>query len=303
MTFPDKSITFGGGVVVNLLHLCEMMWLRWHSEDELNVPIEMLRKFAEKNYFELRQRLVKDKTKYKLVRKEIPVHFISDETKETFKFLDLADIHIGNRWFEEDTLRDILKQAVENEIEAVFIAGDIFDGVTVECECLKEHTTQIEKAYQIFKDYPLKYYAINGNHDYTFEQIGMCNPVKVLATKLNEIGIEFHHFDTYVMDFVLCGVVKRVMHVERQDFTKKRIFAVEKLRQFEKTLGLVAMYDGKEYPVRFFQAGHIHVNVQMYYQRRKIFISQSGSFLTKDGNDEKANFITGNVIDKKVFMC
>lgn len=289
--------------MVNLLHLCEMMVLRWHSEEEVNISIETLRKFAEKNHLELRQKLVKDKTKYKMVRKEIPVCFISDDSEKNFKFLDIADIHIGNKWFDENALREVLRQAVEVGIKDVFIAGDIFEGVSSECECLKEHSAQIEYAYQIFKDYPLTYYSINGNHDYTFEQIGMCNPIKILAAKLKEVGIDLYHFDTYIMDFVICGVVKRVMHVERQDFTKKRIFAVEKLRQFERELGLIVLHEGKEYPIRFFQAGHIHVNVQMYYPRRKIFISQSGSFLKKDGNEEKANFITGYVIDKKVFMC
>ena len=289
--------------MVNLLHLCEMMSLRWHSEEEVTVPIDVLRKFAEKNHFEFHQKIVKDKSKYKLVRKEIPVFFISDESQRNFKFLDLADLHIGNPSFEEDSLRKILKQAVDMEVEAVFIAGDIFDGVTTEGNCFNEYSTQIDKAYQIFKDYPLKYYAINGNHDYMFEQVGMCNPIRILMNRLKEVDIDFNHFDTYIMDFILCGVVKRVMHVERQDFTKKRIFAMEKLNQFERELGLMVNYEGNEYPIRFFQAGHIHVTVQMYYPRRKIFISQSGSFVKKDGIEEKGNFITGNVIDKKVFMC
>lgn len=290
-------------MVVNLLHLCEMMSLRWHSEEELPVAFEILKKFAEKNHFEIRHKIVKNKKKYKLIRREIPVFFISDESVKNFGFLDLADLHIGNPNFDEKALRTALKLAVENEIDTVFIAGDVFEGFYSETECLKAHLTQIDNAFNIFKDYPLKYYVINGNHDYMFEQIGMCNPIKLLASKLKDIGVDFNFFDTYVMDFVLCGVVKRMMHVERQDFTKKRIFAVEKLKQFEKELGLSVIYDGKEYPIRFFHAGHIHVNIQMYYARRKIFISQSGSFLKGDSVEERANFITGKVIDKKVFMC
>lgn len=294
-------------MVVNLLHICESMTTRWYAEEEIHVPIEVLRKFAEKNNMELKRKQSKNKIKYKLIRKSIPVFFISGPEEANIKILDIADIHIGNTDFDELAFRNTLKQAVEMDVSAVFIAGDIFEGIKndgTDEEVLKIHDEQIVKAFCIFKDFKLKYYVINGNHDYTFEQIGLSNPVKMLANKLNDVGIEFHFFDTYIMDFIIAGVAKRVMHVERQDFTKKKIFAVEKIRQFEKTLGgLTVLYDGVEYPIRLFQAGHIHVNVQMYYARKKIFISQSGSFLKHDENEEVANFITAKVIDKKVFMC
>lgn len=292
--------------MVNLLHICETMTTRWYAEEEIRVPIDVLKKFAEKNHLELKRKLSKNKVKYKMVRTVVPVYFISGEEENNIKILDISDIHIGNPNFDEDAFQNVLQQAVDTKIRAVFIAGDIFEGTrsdVADDSVIQSHMAQIDKAFEIFKKYPLKYYVINGNHDYTFEQIGLANPVKILATKLVDVGIEFHFFDTYVMDFIISGVVKRVMHVERQDFTKKKIFAVEKLRQFEKELGLSIIYDGAEYPIRLFQAGHIHINVQMYYARRKIFISQSGSFLKNDETEDRANFITAKVIDKKVFMC
>ena len=293
-------------MVVNLLHICEKMTTRWYAEEEIRVPIDSLKKFAEKNNLELKRRLAKNKVKYKMVRHAIPVHFISGEEESNIKILDISDIHIGNSNFDEEAFKGVLKQALDINVSAVFIAGDIFEGTTSDVaddNVIQVHIAQVDKAFELFKQFPLKYYVINGNHDYTFEQIGLANPVKMLASKLLNAGIEFHFFDTYVMDFIISGVVKRVMHVERQDFTKKKIFAVEKLRQFEKELGLIVYYGGIEYPIRLFQAGHIHINVQMYYARRKIFISQSGSFLKNDETEERANFITAKVIDKKVFMC
>lgn len=292
--------------MVNLLHICEKMTIRWYAEEEIRVPIDSLKKFAEKNNLELKRRLAKNKVKYKMVRHAIPVHFISGEEESNIKILDISDIHIGNPNFDEEAFKGVLKQALDINVSAVFIAGDIFEGTTSDVaddNVIQVHIAQVDKAFELFKQFPLKYYVINGNHDYTFEQIGLANPVKMLASKLLNAGIEFHFFDTYVMDFIISGVVKRVMHVERQDFTKKKIFAVEKLRQFEKELGLIVYYGGIEYPIRLFQAGHIHINVQMYYARRKIFISQSGSFLKNDETEERANFITAKVIDKKVFMC
>ena len=292
--------------MVNLLHLCESMTLRWYAPHELRVSLETLKKFAEKNGFELKRKMQKKQEKYKLIRNHVATFFISGEEEKHIKILDIADIHIGDPNFEEEVLRGVLEQAVSSNVQAVFIAGDTFDGTSAnnaDEEVIAIHTSQIEMAFSIFKDYDLKYYVINGNHDYTFEQIGLSNPVKILSSRLKDVGIEFNFFDTYIMDFIIAGVVKRVMHVERQDFTKKKIFAVEKLRQFEKELGLSIVYEGLEYPIRLFQAGHIHVNVQMYYARRKIFISQSGSFLKNDDVDERANFITAEVINQKVFMC
>lgn len=289
--------------MVNLLHICETMINRSFSEEEIAVPIDVLEKFAEKNNLELRKKIIKNKNRYKIVRRKIPIHYVSGDEENLINFLDISDIHIGNSNFDEQMLRSTLKQAMDMGIKIVFIAGDVFEGVTTDNDVLKIRNDQIEYAYQIFKDYPLKYYVINGNHDYTFEQFDMSNPIKILANRLQNMGINFNFFDTYVMDFIIGGVVKRVMHVERQDFTKKRIFAIEKLKQFEKELGLTVIYEGNEYPVRFFQAGHIHVNVQMYYAKRKIFISQSGSFLKTDEDVDRANFISAKIIDKKVFMC
>ena len=287
--------------MVNLLHLCETMSDRGCEEDELRVPIEVLKRFAKKNHFIVERKTVDDKTLYKLTRKKIPIFFISGEEETEFKFMDIADLHIGNKNFNEKALREKLEYAVNNGINMVFIAGDLFEG------CLNErieshYYEQIGLAYSIFKDYPLTYYAINGNHDYTFEQLGLQNPIKRLEIMLRAQGIDFNFFDVYLMDFIICGVIKRVMHVERQDFSKKRIFAALKLKAFDEEKKLSNYYKGKEYRVRFFQVGHIHVNVQMYYAKRKIFISQSGSFIDDETPDERANILQGRVIDEKVFM-
>jgi DNA repair exonuclease SbcCD nuclease subunit len=216
--------------------------------------------------------------------------------------MDIADLHIGHPDFDEEALRDRLKQAVERGVEAVFIAGDIFEGFLDEAPETMPYLQQIELAYSIFKDYKLTYYAINGNHDLTFEQLGLPNPIKRLEVLLRNDGIDFHFFDTYLMDFVICGVIKRVMHVERQDFNKKSIFAILKLKMFDEAGMLSNEFEGTSYPVRFFQVGHIHVNVQMYYSKRKVFISQPGSFIRADKVAERANFIFGKVIDQRVFM-
>ncbi len=287
--------------MVNLLHLCENMLLRWCNEDELRVPVPLFENFAKRNNFHILKRCIDGRYFYKLVRWGIPVFYISGNEEKEFRFMDIADLHIGHPNFDELALREKLASAISNGVERVFIAGDVFEGVC--SETVETHYyEQIEQAYSIFKDYPLKYYVINGNHDYTFEQVFLTNPIERLATRLKGIGIDFQYFDAYLVDFVICGVVKRVMHVERQDFNKKSIFAILKLKMFDEDGMLQNTYQDVTYPVRFFQVGHIHVNVQMYYAKKMIYISQSGSFIRTEKAFERANIISGRVIDHKVFM-
>ena len=288
-------------MVVNLLHICEIMTGRWVDESEIRVPIETFKRFAERNNFTVEKKLKGDTYKYKLSRVKIPIYFISGSDQKEFRFMDIADVHIGNAHFDEKALRNKLRYAVYSGVNQVFIAGDLFEGICND-NCEITYSSQIEYAFNIFKDYPLHYYAINGNHDYSFEQRSLPNPIKTLSIRLKEIGINFEYFDTYLMDFIICGVIKRVMHVERQDFSKKSIFATLKLKQFDEDGMLLNTYEGNTYPVRFFQVGHIHVNVQMYYSKRKVFISQSGSFIETDRSSDCANVISGNVIDQKVLM-
>ena len=296
--------------MVNLLHLCELMTQRYHDVADLRIPLDTFIKFAERNNFRVVKRLSRDRVRIKLFRKQVPVCVISDDSCPEFKFMDMADIHIGNPSFDEGLFRSKLQYAVDNDVKLVFIAGDIFEGVASEQE-ESHYCEQLQKAYDIFKDYPLTYHVINGNHDYSFEQIGLPNPLKTLESRLKSIGIDFNFYDVYLMDFVVSGVIKRVMHVERQVYSLKRIFSILKLKQFDADGFLTNQVGpnvsqelcGKNLPVRFFTVGHIHMNVQIYYARKRIYISHPGSFLRdySDG-DDCCNVISGRIIDQKVFL-
>ena len=288
--------------MVNLLHLCELMTLKYHDVNSIRVPMEFFVKFAERNNFRIVRRNSRSKQRIKLVRKSVPLVFVSGEDSPEFKFMDLADLHIGHPDFNEELLRSKLQYCVDDGIKHVFIAGDVFNGVFEE-NCDNMFIVQLDLAFRIFKDYPLTYHVINGNHDYTFEQLGLPNPIKTLAARLKNIGIDFNYYDTYIIDFVVSGVIKRMMHVERQDYSLKRVFSVHKLRHFEYCGLLCNHYKGKELPIRFFTVGHIHMNVQIYYAKRKIFISHPGSFIEDYGkNEDCCNVISGRVINQKVFM-
>lgn len=296
---------YGGELVVNLLHLCETMTTRWLSEEQIPVPINTLKKFATRNNLILKDKFngYENKRFYHLVRSRIPVYFISGPEQKNFRFMDISDLHIGHPCFDESALRERLRYAVRNNIKLVFIAGDVFEGV-----CTKEYSdsfvTQVSQAFNIFKDYPLTYYAINGNHDYSFEQVSLPNPIKTLSHKLQKAGIDFHFFDVYLMDFVICGVIKRVMHLENYDYNKKHVFAKIKVQMFNKEDLLSNSYRGRQYPVRFFQVGHIHDNDKgcVFYAKKRIFISQPGSFIKRKFKEERANVIKGRIVNQKIYI-
>ncbi len=290
-------------MAVNLLNLCEEMTKSYVEESRLRVSQDVFRKFAKKHHFIIKTQVKNNKMRFKLYRKEIPIYFISGEEEKEFSFLDLGDIHIGNKYFDEESLRKRLSEAIDKGVKYVFIAGDLFEGYNSNSSI--QYLSQIEYAYNIFKDYPLIYFAINGNHEYSFEQNGYDNPIRYLSVLLKKDGIEFHHFDTYIMDFIICGVIKRVMHIEnieKRGHDMDWSPAIDKLDIFEQNELLENFYKGRLYTVRLFQIGHVHVNMQRFYSKRKVFISQAGSFIGDDPYEKKGNFIKGRIVNKKVVI-
>ncbi len=290
-------------MTVNLIHLCELMTRSYVYESQLRIPTKVFKHFATRNNFIVKTQVKNNKIRFKLYRKEIPIYYISGDDVKDFHFLDLGDIHIGNLKFDESSLRKRLAQAQEEGIKQVFIAGDLFEGCCNSCE--HQYLNQIEHAYRIFKDYPFSYYAINGNHEYSFEQLNYENPINRLQKMLRQDGVDFHYFDTYIMDFVICGVIKRVMHIENIDKSghdKSWTPAINKLDRFDEDGLLQNFYKGKLYTVRLFQIGHIHMNMQRFYSRKKVYISQAGSFIGDEPLEEKGNFIKGRVANKKVVI-
>ena len=290
-------------MAVNLLNLCEAMTKSYIEESRIRVPFNVFRKFATKNHFIIKSKIKNNKRCFKLFRKEIPVYYISGEEEREFFFLDLGDIHIGNKFFDEASLRKRLAEALDKGVKYVFIAGDLF-------ECFHEKTkgqylSQIEYAYSIFKDYPLEYFSINGNHEYSYEQMGFENPTKYLSILLKKNGIVFHQFDEYIMDFIICGIIKRVMHIEnisKEGHDREWSPAFDKLDSFDEDELLQNIYKGRLYTVRIFQIGHVHVNMQKFYSKKKVFVSQAGSFIGKEPYEKKGSFIKGRVANKKVIV-
>ena len=292
--------------MVNPLNLCERLIQDWITEKELELLIDFdyLENFVTRNGLSMVKMIDKNGNKsYRVVRQKVPVCFISGNEQKEFSFLDLSDLHIGHPEFNEKILRAKLKRAVKIGVQCVFIAGDVFEGIQKMVpyeEALSIQFKQLDIATKIFKDYPLNYYVINGNHDYSFEAFGLHNPIHLLQNNLTREGINFKFFDTYMMDFIVCGVGKRVMHIEKYIKNKYVPCVIERINRFEDN-ELYAHYKGRTYPIRFFACGHIHINMELYYERKKVYISQPGSFVQGNEKCQRGNFVSGEVQDGKIF--
>jgi hypothetical protein len=275
------------------------MYDNWLTEEKIPMDKRIFFNIAKRAGITILEKSINGKIHYSMQLNKIPVIFLSNNRTNQFNFLDLADLHIGDKAFNEEEFRAILSKAVKDKVKYVFFSGDLLHGITIDetidRKCAKEvFIQQIRQAYNILIDYKLNYYAINGNHEYTFEQIGLENPLSVLAKAFRKSSRKFTYIDSYVADFIICGVGKRVMHIETQ--SKKRgegvIQCVERLHAFKDEGDLFTEYKGKKYQIRFFQTGHFHGRLKVYDDKTNIYLTQPGA-LIKD--QQSGIFLKGEI--------
>lgn len=220
---------------------------------------------------------------YKLKKLGIPCERLyTREEKSTFNFIDIADLHIGDENCEVSKIRAVLEYAVKNNVEYIFIAGDIFNGVTEKNrDNVKDvFSKQLDIAVSIFRKFPVKIFALPGNHEFTFDYMGVTRPLRMLEERLKDEKCDFQAFDGYIQDFEMAGVIKRMMHLEEFYHHDKTFAAIQRLYTFEANGGLnVKGSDGKKRPIRFLQCGHIHKTIEIYNSDFNVYISQPGSFV------------------------
>lgn len=255
------------------------------------------------------------KKRIKLRKRGIPIEMLYDkETSNKINYLDIADIHAGHPDFSPEMLDTVLSKYYHDgkpTVDYVFIAGDLFEGITdidysyelvmanprmhAQVEGILRH--QVNLLFNVLVKYDFDYRAINGNHEYTFEQLGFDSPIKLLEEKMHKAGKRFKYYDTYIVDFIMGGVVKRMMHLESFYQRDGAVHSYDRLATFKRHGGLHPHYEDKRYPIRFFQCGHIHRREELYEARDKVFISQSGSFIKTELFYLPAIHVKGTVLD------
>ena len=262
----------------------------------------------------------KDGEKVMLKRLGIPTVKLYDyEESNEFHWLDLSDFHVGHKDFCEDVLIDVLAKYYERvknkRHKYVFIAGDAFnalDDSSLSYELVNKspnYRKQVLRMYyqqqnilvSILSRFPLDYFAVNGNHEYMYVQLGLPSPLKAIEYKMFTAGINYRYYDTYVMDFIIAGFAKRVMHLEGYGHLQEGVNPVyDRVQKFAQNKQLVSYYKRVKYPVRFILSGHRHIHQVTYDSALKIYIVEAGSFIKREMVYRPSVFISGRADKKKL---
>lgn len=288
----------------NLLTMMEDATHHLFLPEEHHIPAYIWVSVAERCGFICEKHRKNGKLYYRLKRKDIYCERLySRKEKTTFNYIDMADLHIGHSDCEEDRIKEALRYAESNKVDYVFIAGDLFDG-TFDRDELNDakdrFEQQIDKAFSIFKKFPnLKILAIPGNHEFSFMLKGFYyNPLYVLENKLNEEGCNFKAYPSYIQDFEIAGVIKRMMHLESYYHKENEYSLVHRLYEFNEHGGLIVKCeDNEKRPIRFLHCGHIHKKIEVYDSDFNVFITQPGAFIKEQNFRRPFIHVKGEVLD------
>lgn len=251
---------------------------------ELGVSLKDINILKDIGYEVQRQNTGKGRIYFIIPLVENPSLFISGRTQkaELESWVEISDIHAGSKAFDEEGLRICLEKAKKERIKDIHISGDLFDGINVypgHLYNLKYVTEddQIESLFQVFRDFPyFRYRASKGNHDFSFEKRGGMNPVQVLESRLVSEGIDFMSLNGMVADFVIRGVVKRMVHLAGGRAYAKSYPSQVYIRNLLDANGPFIKIKGRKYPLRFLQCGHLHFEVS--FETAGVRVTHPGNF-------------------------
>lgn len=124
------------------------------------------------------------------------------DVEDEIKFLVISDTHVGHKKARLEEVHELIHVAYNRGVRTVFHAGDVTEGhyMGIRPTSIKEleaigFDEQLDLANKTFPKLPgLKYYAISGNHDESFDRNAFANPVKVLSKMRDDFIYLGHNF-------------------------------------------------------------------------------------------------------------
>lgn len=148
---------------------------------------------------------------------------VSSPLPETgiISYMEISNLLIGSKFFNEASLRYMLDIAKEQKIRHIHLGGDIVWGKPI--KKLAKFTkffsseSQANEVIRILSDYTnFHYYAINGDREQTFiSAMGKeneINPLFKVSQELKDKNIKFTYINSDKCDFVIMGLVFRMLH-------------------------------------------------------------------------------------------
>lgn len=263
---------------------------KWQNTNELP-NINIIKNIAERSGYSWQEK-EGGFIKFKFVG--APVVYITDTPN--VKFACMADLHISSKFTDEGLLRKALDMALKEEVEYIFIAGDLFDGIDIYKQHYKDVISQNSydqavRLFNIFKDYKFKYIAISGNHDLSFEIKNQKNPIKHLEALLHENNIFFKYIPSFVATLLVSDFAIKIVHIDSSFYKKNSEPCMNYFSQITLNRTQQYTFKGKEYPLKVVIVGHMHYNFNEIYihHSKKIFILQPGSIKNDNRNRNDDN--------------
>ena len=198
------------------------------------------------------------------------------EVQKMVKFAHLADCHLGG-WRQEElqklnfkSFQKVIERCIQEQVDFVLIAGDLFDSAYPPIEILKESFAEFKK----LKDAKIPVYLIAGSHDFSasgktfldvLEKAGFCKNVGKFEIQEDEEKIKLipHMHD----NIAIYGYPGRKSGMEIEDLSKVYFSEIHPFTIFmvhtaiRAAIGTIPMesIEKQKLPLaNYYAMGHVH---------------------------------------------
>lgn len=196
------------------------------------------------------------------------------EQKGIVKYLEVSNMLIGSKFFSESAFRYMLDCAKERGIRHIHIGGNAIWGIPNKNDA--ENTLyfrgeeQVDELVRILADYPeFHYFTINGVCENSFikcmnEQ--QFDPMRYAERKLTQLGISFTAVNSSKCDFLIYGVVFRMVNDKKalkSPYTRDYDI-VKAQRNLMAKQGNVTKINGNQYNIGAIFYGYVPSTVESH---------------------------------------
>lgn len=190
------------------------------------------------------------------------------EQKGIVKYLEVSNMLIGSKFFNEQAFRYMLDAAKERKIRHIHIGGNAIWGIPnrndAENTKFFKGEQQVDELVRILSDYPdFHYFTINGICEDSFirakndEQ--RFDPMRDTEQKLIKMGIKFTAVNSSKCDFLIDGIVFRMVNNKKAlKYPYTRDYdIVKEQRTLMAKQGNLTKINGKEYSIGAIFYGYV----------------------------------------------
>lgn len=190
------------------------------------------------------------------------------EQKGIVKYLEVSNMLIGSKFFNEEAFRYMLDTAKEQGIRHIHIGGNAIWGIPTKNNA--ENTRyfdgeqQVDELVRILSDYPdFHYFTINGVCENSFiksvKEDEQFDPMRMAEEKMTTLGIKFTAVNSSRCDFLIFGIVFRMVNNKKAlKYPYTRDYdIVKEQRTLMAKQGNVTKINGNDYNIGAIFYGHV----------------------------------------------